>query len=305
MPRSTSVLVYPTVEHRRRWPLAAAIIAALAVMLITPRVASAAAATVCHGTPASPGVLSGTYAGNVVVEGACQVNAGPAVVNGDLTLRRGAVVVAAFGRDGSALSVMGSVRVLNGATLILGCTPRSFPCLDDPSPEHPTLSSAGLIRGHLGGIDALGIIVHNGTIGAGVTERGGGGGVTCEPKGIFSLFGSPVYSDYEDSTIDGSLAISGLHSCWLGVARVKISGNARFMRNELADPDAIEIIDNHIGRNLECVGNSMVWDSADISPTGALYPRQPEPNTVGGTRRGQCVLASPATDSSPPGPGPF
>jgi hypothetical protein len=34
---------------------------------------------------------------------------------------------------------------------------------------------------------------------------GGGGGVTCDPSGIFLAFQSPVFSDYEDSTVGGSL----------------------------------------------------------------------------------------------------
>jgi hypothetical protein len=97
--------------------------------------------------------------------------------------------------------------------------------------------------------------------------------------------------------------VSGLSSCWLGVARVQVGGDLRMFANQLADPDAIEIIANQIRHSLACFANSQVWDSADL--TEALYPRQPEPNTVGGRRFGQCVLASPETEGGPPGPGPF
>lgn len=280
-------------------------------LLATPGMAGARGMRTCSGTPEHPGVLAGNYDGNVRVEGACVVNAGIAQIAGDLTIGRGSAVLAAFGRNdstgagNSSLRVMGSIRVLGGGTLIMGCLPSSFPCFDDPSHDHPTLSSDGKVGGSIIEIDPLGVIVHNSSIGANVRESGGGGGTRCDPSGIFAAFGSPVYSDYEDTTIGGSLRISGLHSCWLGVARVGIAHSARFVGNQLADPDAIEIINNHIGGDLACMDNSRVWDSADISSTGSLYPRQPEPNTVGGARRGQCVLASPATDSSPPGPGEF
>ena len=97
-----------------------------------------------------------------------------------------------------------------------------------------------------------------------------------------------------------------MHSCWLGMARIHLGGTATFLNNKFADPDAIEIIANQIRGDLLCTGNSMVWDSADISPTpGVLFPRAPEPNKVGGTRFGQCRLASPTSQGGPLGPGPF
>jgi len=125
-----------------------------------------------------------------------------------------------------------------------------------------------------------------------------------------------VFSDVEDSRIGGNVAISGLKSCWLGLARVKVGGSVTVSNNTMADPDAIEILATQIAKDLSCTGNSHpaaasppgdqpVWDSADISPAGTLYPRGAEPDTVGGTRSGQCVLASPATQGGPLGPGPF
>lgn len=304
MPVCRSILVHPTERGRRGLLLVAALVTALAAMAIAARPASAAA-NICTGTPSAPGVLAGDYAGNVIVRGACAVNAGPATVHGDLRLASGAVVIAAFGQKQSRLAVTGSVIVEPGATLLLGCLPRSFPCLDDPSHEHPTLSSHGSIGGRLIERDPLGVIVHDSAIGGSVSESGGGGGVNCTPMGVFALFGSPVYSDYEDSTIGGDFTISMLHSCWLGVARDHIGGTARFRGNQFADRDAIEIIDNHIAGNLSCFGNSMVWDSAELATTGALFPRQLERNTVGGERVGQCVLASPMSEGGPLGPGPF
>ena len=95
-----------------------------------------------------------------------------------------------------------------------------------------------------------------------------------------------------------------LESCWLGLARLKVAGNMRIIRNQLADPDAIEILSNVIHGRLACRENSQVWNSAEVSEE-TLYPRTPEPNTVFGVRVGQCRLASPETEGGEPGPGPF
>jgi hypothetical protein len=77
------------------------------------------------------------------------------------------------------------------------------------------------------------------------------------------------------------------------------------INNQLADPDAIEILANQISGNLLCLKNSQVWNSAEAVPGGELFPRDAEPNTVSGHRVGQCVLASPETAGGPSGPGPF
>jgi hypothetical protein len=288
-------------------------VSAVAFGVLTAGAGPAAAAgepQTCSGTSDSPGVLAGTYSSNVVVSGFCAVNAGPAVVNGNLTVRPNSALVAAFGLNdqtgtgSSSLTVNGNLKVESGSALILGCTPVSFGCFDDPNQNNPTLSSPGSVSGNLDASQPLAVIVHNSVIGGNVSEAGGGGGLSCDPSGVFSDFGIPPYSDYEDSSIGGSLGVTGLTSCWLGMARDQVSGNMNVVNNQLLDPDAIEILSNQIGGNLLCQQNSNVWDSFDLSDTG-LYPRQPAPNTVNGNRVGQCVLASPATEGGPPGPGPF
>jgi hypothetical protein len=284
---------------------------AIGLLAASPGLASAAETHVCSGTDGSPGVLTGTYSASteVAIRGWCVVNAGQAKVEGKLTVRSGSVLLAAFalndstGQGSSGLTVLGNVVVQSGGSLILGCEAAHFACIDDPNQNEPTLSSSDSIGGNLIESDPLGVVVHKTTIAGGVNETGGGGGFNCTPTGGFAKFQSPVYSDYEDMTVGRSLNVSGLTSCWLGVARVRVGGNLTFKHDQLADPDAIEIIDNHVGENLACFDNSMVWDSADLA--SGLYPRQPEPNTVGGQRMGQCVLASPSTDSSQPGPGAF
>jgi hypothetical protein len=291
-----------------------ALVGGLATSAMALAPAASAAAThhrvsVCTGTPKTPGVLTGRHRFDVVVKGACEVNAGRAFVGGDLTLRPGAVLIAAFGlndrtgKGSSSLTVAGDLRVGAGAAMVLGCDPSSFPCLDDPNQNAPTLSSHDRIFGDLTATRALGVVVHNVSVRDDVRQRGGGGGVTCTPSGIFAQFQSPVYSAYEDSSVGGTISVSGVRSCWMGLIRLHVRENMVVRNNKLADPDAIEINANHIADDLSCRGNSMVWDSADIGPN--LFPRQPQPNTVGGERHGQCVLNSPTSPQDSPGPGPF
>jgi hypothetical protein len=281
-------------------------------MALAPAVSAAAThhrVFVCSGTPKAPGVLTGTHRSDVVIKGACEVSAGRAFVRGDLTLGRGAVLLAAFGlndrtgKGSSALTVAGDLRVHKGAALILGCDPSSFPCLDDPDQNKPTLSSHDRVFGDVIATKPLGVIVHNVSVRGNVRQWRGGGGVTCNPSGIFAQFQSPVYSTYEDSSVGGDIRVSGFRSCWMGLIRLHVRNDVFVRNNKLADPDAIEINANHIAGDLTCNRNSMVWDSADISEN--LFPRQPQPNTVGGKRHGQCVLNSPTSKHDPPGPGPF
>src|SRR5262249_59676038 len=117
-------------------------------------------------------------------------------------------------------------------------------------------------------------------------------------------FDSPVFSVVEGSHVHGSVSVNGLTSCWLGLTHSQIDGGVTMNGNQLADPDAIEILDNVIGGNIVCQGNSMMWDSAD-TVEDSLYPRQWEPNTVGGNRIGQCVTAPPIDSPGGVSPGPF
>lgn len=290
--------------------LVAALMTAGALSAAAPGSALASSPTTCSGTPTAPGLLAGDYWGNVTVDGVCFVNGGHATVHGSVTVSPGSALVAAFalndigGSGTSSLTVTRALRVMNGGAALIGCLASSFPCLDDPNQNSPTLASADSL-GRILGRDALGIIVHETTISGNVFESGGGGGVSCAPSGVFTAFGQPPYSDYEDSTIGGNLTIKNLRTCWVGTARVHVGGNARYVNNQLADRDGIEILANDITGNLACRSNSMVWDSAEIPQNGALFPRTPEPNTVGGRRSGQCVYSSPTTENGPLGTTPF
>jgi hypothetical protein len=282
-----------------RLPGSAVIVAltlCIAAVLAAP--AGAAGPATCSGTVDSPGSVAGTISGSLQISGVCFVDAGPLTVNGNLTVQPGAALLAAFGASGSDVTVNGNIDVKSGGAMILGCNPVSSPCFDDPS-----TTVTATVNGNLTSSQALGVIVHNAAIAGNVEQHGGGGGFNCDPSGVFAAFGSPVFSTYEDSSIGGNLSISNVTSCWLGTARVDIGGNASYVGNQLADPDAIEVVLNHIHGNLSCQGNSMMWDSGDLSDD--LFPRVPQPNTVDGKRSGQCVLSSPLTDGGPLGPGAF
>ena len=276
----------------------------LAAGPVTAAGATVTGTVTCKGSGvSSPGVLVGTINANVVVKGLCAVPAGPAVVAGNVTVTPGSVLVSAFGMHNSSLTVKGNIYVRAGATAVLGCDPADFACIDDPNPNSPTLSSPLSVGLDLRSNLALGVVVHNFTVAGDVIQTGGGGGRNCTPQGIFSAFGSPVYSTYETGSVGGDVRISSVLSCWMGIARLKI-GNTMVMHfNKLADRDAIEILANNITGSLICRGNSMTWNSTEAGPH--LFPRVPEPNTVGRNRKGQCVLASPTTPGGPRGPGPF
>jgi hypothetical protein len=299
-----------SVARAGRLPLIAslAVLLAAAAAHAAPR-GPAARALTCSGTHALPGVLAGVYPHDVHVKGTCDVDAGRATVHGELLVLPGGTLVAAYAIDDrshrgtSSLTVDGSLRVERGAAAILGCEPGHLVCLDDPNQASPTLSSEVRIKGSLRARQAQGVVVHDAVVLGSVTQIGGGGGLVCQPTGIFTALQDPVYSDYEDITIRGSLTISGLSSCWLGVARVKVGGSLDVLSDQLADPDAIEILSNTIAGNLACSQDSHVWDSSDVY--SSVYPRVDDPNTVHGRRSGQCVLVSPTAEGGGLGPGPF
>jgi len=266
---------------------------------IAPDLASAKPAT-CLGTGERPGALSGVYTGNVIVQGVCYVDAGPAVVRGTLTIGEHSILVAAFafndftGSGNSKLTVYGNVRVEGAGGLYMGCEPQAFPCLDNPEAN---VASRDRVFGNVSSHEPLGVIIHASEISGTITERGGGGGATresCEPAPGFP-FG--YYSDYEDLKVHGNLIVTGLESCWFGLARDNVVGNVRLKNDNLADPDAIEVLANKIGGNLNCRENSRLWNSAEAGEEG-LFPRVPEPNTVAGKRSGQCVYSSPETEEA-------
>src|SRR5579862_9461663 len=238
---------------KARLVLAAGAFVLLGVAASTASAIAGANAT-CTGDlsnfPSSVGVLTGTYNGNVQVNGACAVTAGPAVVNGNLTLQP-------------------------GATLIAACNPISFSCVDDPTATTPIWVGGSLIANQ-----SLGLVLHNTTIVGNETINGGGGGLDCvSTPGVFGLFQSPAYIDNEDGAVNGNLTINNVHTCWLGTLRINVGGNLINTNNTSADPDGGEVISNVVGANIICINNSPAVQFGD---SGGV------PNEVRGNAIGQC-----------------
>ncbi|MHB1930098.1 MAG: hypothetical protein ACYCUG_11895, partial [Acidimicrobiales bacterium] len=261
----------------------------------TPRVSSS---YTCKGA-----LPAGAYE-SIVVKGLCfGPTKGTVLVGGGVTVDVGGALAANYPSPGKGKpegdanwKIAGSVMVKEGGAMTLGCSPH-FGCKK---------TTSDVVGGGLEAAGALGVIVHSTSINGNVVISGGGGGLSCAPSGVFKLFGQPVYSDLEDSGVTGSVTVSGLASCWLGLARDAVAGNVTITKDKLADPDAIEIVANAITGNLACSATTGAWDSAEAAfGQKSLYPRVAEPNAVVGKRSGQCVLASPATQGGPAGPGPF
>jgi hypothetical protein len=261
----------------------------------------------CSGTAKAPGTLAGSHY-QVVVRGVCAVNGGRARVSHDLTITSGGALLAVFGlndrthRGSSSLSVGGNLIVERGASLAMGCdrkydhafgqTSANFACADDPNPNKPTLSSHETVDGSLIARDPLGVVVHNSAIRGSVIETGGGGGLNCRPTGVFKLFKSPVYSDYEHTKIGGNLTVVGVRSCWFGAINDQVYGSLTASGNHMADPDAMEVVTNIIRRNFTCRGNRPAIQFGDSDGN---------PNRVGRRATGQCgfgvILPSPAPEA--------
>ena len=160
-------------------------------------------------------------------------------------------------------------------------------------------SNQTLLEGEFSSRGSVDVHMHGVTIEGNLSVRGGGGGAYCFPDFHFS--------NIEDSRVEGNVTFADIKSCWLGIARVQVGGNVRVSNNQMADPDAIEILTNTIDGNLSCSGNQLFdrttpsvpavahspWDSFEgPAPTDA---RTPAPNSVEGHRSGQCVTANPGT----------
>ena len=266
------------------------------------QVASAApSAATCTGTTTSPGNLAGGTYSSVDVQGVCLVDAGQVVVTGNVSVDANTgALVAAFATNGgsgtSGISVAGNITVASGATLILGCEASAFPCADDPTPNTPTLNSPDTVQGSIEATGALGVIVHNSTIGTDVVQTGGGGGsgsFCATTPGVFGLLGSPAYSDYEDNTISGNLRVTGVTSCWFGAERDQIGGSATFANGNFTIPNANEILSNQVAGNLLCSSN-MPTIAFNNSASGTS-------NVVGGFATGQCAFSVTQPKPAPSG----
>jgi len=228
--------------------------------------------TSCSGTLSAPGLLSGTYSGDVTVRGFCVVNGGPTLIRGDLRLAAGSALNATFALNdvthvgATSLTVKGDVTVGSGATLAMGCEPNFSPCSDDPAASTGgTLTGQNTISRDVTASGALALIVHASYIKGDVRQSGGGGGLSCVPPttGVFALMHSPVFSDYENNTISGDLKVTGVHSCYFGGLRDSVKGDLSYTNNTFGDPDASEVLTNVVSGDIACSGNSPVVHYGD------------------------------------------
>lgn len=272
-----------------------------------PQPATGASTYTCSGTAKAPGTLAGSHY-QVVIRGVCAVDGGLARVRRTLTITSGGALLAIFGLNhlthhgSSSLTVGGNLIVERGASLAMGCdreydhafghSSANFACADDPDQNKPTLSSHDTVFGSLIARGPLGVVVHNSTIRGSVTETRGGGGLNCKPAGVFKLFKSPVYSDYEHTRIGGNLTVTGLRSCWFGAINDQVHGSLIASWNHMADPDAMEVVTNTIRRNFTCRGNRPAIQFGDSDGYS---------NRVGHRASGQCgfsvILPSPAPEA--------
>ena len=256
----------------------------------------------CTGTPTKPGVLAGTYHGDVVVTGLCLVNGGAAVVKGDLILTPGSALNATFAlndvtkKGTSSLAVREDVKVGSGAVLAMGCEPVFNPCSDDPdAAKGGTLTGQDFVFGNVLAWHALAVIVHSSTIFGNLRVQGGGGGVTCAvpPTGVFHALQSPVFSDAENNFVGKDITFSGLKTCWLGALRNSVGGNVFDRNNTMADPDANEMLANVIHGSIACSGNTPAVQYGDSTSS---------PNLVRDNAFGECGFNVLQPNPSPKGP---
>ena len=182
----------------------------------------------------------------------------------------------------SSLTVKGDVKVGPGALLAMGCEPNFSTCTDDPNASTGgTLTGQNKVFGNIRAVQALGVLLHASTIKGSVSVIGGGGVESCNPPfpGVFADLQSPPFTDAEDNSVGGNLIMTGLHSCWLGALRNSVRGNIFVAGNSMADPDAMEILANHVRGSIACFRNSPAVNYGDSGSS---------PNKVKGNAFGEC-----------------
>jgi Protein of unknown function (DUF3224) len=232
-------------------------------------------------------IPAGTY-GSIIVKGVCYMPAGTVVIKHDLIIGPKALLDAVTPGDPPAnpqlpatVLIGGNVKVGKGAVLLLGCSPDQG-CNGGVNYDR--------IGGSVTGVGDLSVVVHSATIRGNVTLLGGGGGVACAVPGPApwsadpalnppSPGTSPVFTDFEDSTIGGSYTVVGVHTCWLGTFRTSIGRNTTLVGNQTADPDGNEITTDRTAGNMVCLSNVPAVQFGDSGGS---------PNVVGRHAVGQC-----------------
>ena len=285
-----------------------AVILATLPSVVPTSVAMAEGATTNSAYDCAGGIVPPGSYGSMTISGVCNMPAGNVVIRRGLTIRPGALLDAVTPGDPTTgtpvipatVYVGGDVTVEAGASLLFGCSPNIL-CSNPPG------ISYDVIAGNLNAVRAQGVVVHSAWIGGNVSVLAGGGGpvaATCkaqhpgkptvkalEPWSLDpSLDFTPVYTDFEDSIIGGSIDITGLTSCWLGTLRNQIGRSATFVANTMGDPDAMEIGSNLVSGDMDCRANLPHVQFGDGGQA---------PSIVGGRASGQCGFGIKVLNPSP------
>ena len=213
----------------------------------------------CHGGT----IKAGTYR-SLRITGVCTLTSkGTATVKGDVVVEGHAMLNTL---TTGTFNVGGSVIVKDDGIAGLGCNDE-VGC--------PTESNDH-IGGSLIGTDAFAVVVEQEHVKGDITINGGGGSENCSST---ALLGGPYFMTVHDRTVGGDVSVRGIHSCWFGLIRTTVGGSATLIGNHFGDPDAMEIVTNTIGGNLNCFHNV---PHAQIGDSGGL------PNKVAGHKRGEC-----------------
>src|SRR5579884_469171 len=253
------------------------LVPAVCAVLSLAFVAASATADPFAGPPicSSAGTaVSGTHNGNVTISGNAYVPAGSTLtVNGNLTLAPGACLDAF---TLATVTVSGNVLVQRGAVLALGCSPGALGPPFDQAPCYGQTTN-DVVGGNIVANQPLTMYLTASTIHGNVISNGGGGAAALT-----------VSYPIKENTIGGNLIVQGWQGAWFGALRNHVGGNAIFSNNRAflpgvtgQGPDSNEDIQNTVGGNLICQGNSPAVQYGDAMGT---------PNVVSGNATGQCAF---------------
>jgi hypothetical protein len=275
---------------------AAAGLAALAVVAGTALVAASPAAAGGRGSTCDGGpIASGTYR-SLTITGVCWIPDQEIVtVRHNLVVAPGATLNGVGFSNGApdlsnfnmaVVHVHGNVLVGRGAVLGLGC---SVAMANDPELPFPlcskTENSDVRIDGNLVAFKPLTMYLDGIVVMRNLVSTGGGPGTDVTQAN--PAFNFPI----KDITVGRNLVVTGWHGGWVGIIRDQVGGNVVYANNVGSDPDANEVITNHVGRNLVCFGNSPAAQYGD-----ARFVPGAAPNVVDGRAVGQCAgLTEPFT----------
>lgn len=213
------------------------------------------------GYSCAGGVIpAGTYT-NVTVTGDCLFGSGDVIVNGNVTVEKGATLNDHAGSAASSTLIKGNVQVGKGGVFGLGYN------VDEG------ILGPDVVGGNIVAHDPQSLYLGNITVHGNVISNGGSG-----PGRNFPI---------KDNVIDGNLILQGWQGQWIGAIRNQVGGNVDFSKNTADDTsvlpgsDSSEVMTNEISGNLVCHKNT---PAAQVNPGDGG-----QPNVVGGNAVGECA----------------